>query len=64
MGQVAYESNSAPKTTDGAQNVAPVEEDDEPLCDQHNQQCWQHFNPNVETSITNITKKRGECGTT
>lgn len=64
MGQVTYEPDSAPKTTDAAQNVAPVEEDDESLCNLHNQQRWQHFNPNVETSDTNITKKTNECGTT
>lgn len=56
MGQVTYEPDSAPKTTDAAQNVAPVE-DDASLCDLHSQQRWQHFNPNVETSHTNVTKK-------
>lgn len=56
MGQVTYEPDSAPETTDAAQNVAPVEEDDESLCDLHSQR-WQHFNPNVETSDTNVTKK-------
>lgn len=29
MGQVTYEADSAPKTTDAAQNVAPVEEGDD-----------------------------------
>lgn len=58
MGQGTYGPDSAPKTTDAAQNVAPVEEDDESLWDLHNQQRWQHFNPNVEASVTNITKKK------
>lgn len=49
MGQVTYELDSAPKTTDATQNislgVAQVEENDESLWNLHNQRCQQHFHP-------------------
>lgn len=48
MGQVTHELDSAPKTTDAAQNslgVAQVEENDKSHWNLRNQRCRQHFYP-------------------